>query len=580
MTRKHRPLEYFSLFSEKSLTLLISIVTLLLQLISFATTWNGAKIYLEDIFPFASLLFALAIQATAYFFSNSLRRRISPLKVVALCIALCCSTSYSYIGIYNSVNSPAIYLQERYLQISRQLESICDARTEATLNDAREEVNTASSLIISRYSALTSEKENIRACRSALSEVQTTYTSGLRAPKQSSYETYEEYAAVYQAYISSASSGSGLENQASREQQLAAYGYTSMEQLNQAEADNTAALATLRAALGSGLIGSTAGENTETAGTDSAMATDTDSASTGSTDSAALTAGVSSLSAGLIRAINQTDSGTPLSAADKSDMNQLFQAAALCGYEDSGQSEINRMLELCAQLNAEPLLSTYTDLIQTLPEQTVTDANIMDLKASMDGAIMSAMINLNTLLPKEQQLSYTAAEYQITDLYLVPVEALKATDTRTTAGFCLLVAALIDALSVLFALSIKPRKALWKKPWLTGSMEDFQPYIYAALPANTVVGDAACPTPARKLHQFLEHFQPSPHTEADGYMLCCRLNQLNHYNTLTALLCQLNLARILPAGYRDNEEDLLLLRTRFVLWADHMIYQENTAQYE
>ena len=95
-----------SLFGDSALVVLISIVTLLLQSISFATTWNGSKIYLEGVFPYASLLFAVAIQATAYFFSNSLRSRLSFLKMAALCAALCCSTYYSYIGIYNSVNSP------------------------------------------------------------------------------------------------------------------------------------------------------------------------------------------------------------------------------------------------------------------------------------------------------------------------------------------------------------------------------------------------------------------------------------------------------------------------------------------
>lgn len=147
-----------ALFSEKALVALISLVTLLLQLISFATTWQGSQIYLEGVFPYASLYFAVAVQSVSYFFSNSLRNRIRPLKIIALCMALCCSTYYSYIGIYNSVNSPTSYLQEHYVQIAQRLTQSYQSELEENLAEARTAIGNATSLVTEKYTVLSSRQ--------------------------------------------------------------------------------------------------------------------------------------------------------------------------------------------------------------------------------------------------------------------------------------------------------------------------------------------------------------------------------------------------------------------------------------
>lgn len=528
--------KHFSLFAEKPLILLVSVVTLLLQLISFATTWNGSKIYLEGIFPYASLFFAVAVQATAYFFSNSLRRRVNIFKLVALFVALCCSTYYSYIGIYNSVNSPVTYLQESYVTITRNLTQLYEKQLEETLADAQEAINDASSLIITRYTALSGVQQNISACRSALEGVETSYTENLRAPSRYSYENYEDYAAAYQAYIETISQGSSTESQALRDQTLSAYGYNSVDALNQAQQQNTADLTALQTALG--------------------ITTDTDA-----------TLLVSELSAGLTTAISGAGQGIAFTASDTANLNRLLQAAKLCGFSDNQLWQITNAVNQCAQASAEPLMKDYAALVASLPEKTVTDANTMNLKSSMDGEILSALLKYNTLLPADAQLSLTDPAYEITDLYLIPIKALRSTDTKTIALFCLLVAALIDALSVLFALSMRPRKPLWKRHLLTlCNMEDYETMIYASLPGNT--------TPVGALESFLAHFRPSQETEAEGYMLQAPLEELSDYSGLAALLCQVNLAKIIPAGYLNNDTQLLLLKARFVFWTSNIIYEE------
>lgn len=522
-----------SLFGEKPLILLVSVVTLLLQLISFATTWNGSKIYLEGIFPYASLFFAVAVQATAYFFSNSLRRKANILKLVALFTALCCSTYYSYIGIYNSVNSPVTYLQERYVTITRDLTQSYRKEIETTLTEIQDLINNASSLVIIDYTELIGVQQNINDCRSALENVEVSYTDNMRAPSKSSYENYEDYAAAYQAYIETISQGSTTENAALRDQTLSAYGYSTVDALNQAEQQAKARQNALQTALG------TTDYVTET---------------------------VSDISMELTTALTNVAEGIPFSETDTANLNRLLQAARLCGFNESLSQSVHA-LKQCADAGATPLMRDYTQLVAALPEKAVTDANTMTLKALMDAEILTAILKLNNLLPASKQLSPTDALYSITDLYLIPLKALQDTSTQTIASLCFAIAALIDGLSVLFALSMRPRKPLWKRRMLTlCHMDDFETAILASLPQKAA--------PVQALEDFLVHFSPSPETEGDGYMLQADLDSLREYNGLCALLCQLNLAKIIPTGYMDNENRLLLLKARLVFWADSIIYEE------
>lgn len=530
-----------TLFSDTGLVVLISFVTLLLQLISFATTWQGSQIYLEGVFPYASLLFAVAVQSISYFFSNSLRNRIRPLKILALCMALCCSTYYSYIGIYNSVNAPTSYLQEHYEQITQELTQRYQSELEENLAKARTAIGNATTLITAEYTTLSSRQQQLEACRNdlaALKESKNTYTNKLRAPSLSAYETYEEYAAAYEAYIHTAAHGNNTENTASRSGVLSAYGFTSIEELSIAEANNVSALRAMEAALGLADI-----------------------------DATTMLTAISNLSADLSVAIDATSSGQYPSTDNLTDLNRLFQAAMLCGYDGISPAQITSSLNLCAEVTAAGLMRDYATLVATLPESEVTASNTMQLKSIMDGELLSALIKINSLLPTASQIDYADEQYQITDLYLIPVEAFQNPDTRTTAFFCLTVAALIDALSVIFAISLREKKPLWKKQiLLLNNLEDYAPYIYGTLPANT--------SPAYALADFMYHFCPSPTTESDGYMMQADMASLNEYYNLAALLCQLNLAKILPAGFADNTSEILLLKARFVFWVNSLTYEE------
>ena len=531
----------FSLFSDRALVVLISVVTLLLQIISFVTTWNGSRIYLEDIFPHAALFFALAIQATAYCFSNALRQGRKPLRILALCVALCCSTYYSYIGIYNSVNSPAIYLEGNYVRITRELSSIYQAQTQETISGAMEKIHGAASKISAYTQTLTERTQLYDSCLQALEELKVSKSSGLKAPKQSSFETYEEYAAAYQAYINSFSQAGDIELKTARTRTLAAYGFTDEQSLNTARQENEAAFSGLCSAL--------------------------------DTTPKEIQAQLATLTADLITAVENTSLGQPLTVEHTRQMSRLFQAAQLCGFADKIQlSSLLTALNQCAQVSSAPLMEDYSRLPEGLPEGSATDEHLMQLKAEMDSQILHGLMKINTLLDTAEQLPYSDSKYAITDLYLLPISALKDPTQRMTAFFCLGMAALVDLLSVLFAASLPQEKPLWKRRLLRSSyMEEYAKQIYASLPdANNS---------ARSLADFLQHFGPSPRTEADGYMMSADTDLLQKYRTLSALLCQVNLAKLVPAHFLGNEKEQLLLKARFVFWANEIIsnQQENTS---
>lgn len=537
-----------ALFSESSLVILASVVTLLLQLISFVNTWNGSQVYLEGIFPFASLLFAVAIQSTAYFFSNSLRDSIRPLKVAALTAAMCCSTYYAYVGIYNSVNSPVTYLQENYLRITHDLTDVYEGNLQGNLSASRQAVSGAVSRITARYASLMGQQENINACYETLAGLENSYSSGMGVPRQSSYENYEDYVEAYQAYVAGMSAGNTAESMSARQSVLSSYGFSSMEALNQARSENTAALSALESALGIANLGE-------------------------APTSQVFLAALSSLSGELTDAIEEASQGRAFTSADTAALNSLFQAARLCGYEDDQLSQILHAIDRCAETSSSPLMADYDVLVSYLPESRVTSANTLALKSSMDSEILSALIKINTLLPEEEQISFSDTRFLITDLHLIPIRSIQNPTTRTTALFCFGVAALIDLLSVLFAVSLRGQKPLWNRRRLSDqNLEDYLPQIYAALPtADSPAGSGDSWTHA--LTDFLSRFLPSPKTEKDGYMMQAEMNRLQGYYPLTALLCQINLAKLIPAGFLDNDTEILLLKARFVFWANEMIYE-------
>lgn len=235
-------------FGEENLLRLVTFVTLLLQAISFVTTLQGATVFLGGIFVLAPLFFALAVQATAWFLAGSLRVRITPLRCVALGMALCCSTYYSYVGIYNTVNPPAMYLSAEYAQVRSELDSTYAARRTQAFRTAQDQINGMVSDLSGQYSLLEQESARLAACAKELEEVSAEYSGGLRAPSRSSYANYEDYVAAYNAYLASVTENSSAEQASARQAILTRYGFDSESALAEATAQNASDLSAFEAA--------------------------------------------------------------------------------------------------------------------------------------------------------------------------------------------------------------------------------------------------------------------------------------------------------------------------------------------
>lgn len=501
---------------------------------------------MEGVFPYAPLLFALAIQATAYFLSNSLRTRVTLLRIIAMVVALCCSTYYSYIGIYNSVNSPTSYLQENYMRISDELTRIHETTLESSLSEVRLSVGDAYSKVYAQYNAFLDTQMNIDNCLEALSKIDTKTSNGLRAPKQSSYETYEEYAAAYQAYIETKSAGSKTEKETTRLDILSSFGFEDMASLNQEKKKVTADISSMYAALG--------------------ILQDSD---------ADFNAQLRNIYVDASAAIDGVTKGQPENAENLQKLTSLLQVAMLYSDAEYDLEGILNSLSLGSKSSMLTVIAEYQTLVDALPEKMVTAGNLMTLKSNMDSEIVTAIIKLNAVLPKDSQLAASDTRFQITDLYLIPVHAFTSKDTQITALFCLAVAGLIDALSVLFAVSIRTKKPVWKRNFLVSTNpEDYLPQICASLPAWSESGEL----PVRSLVEFLGLFSPSPETEQDGYMMRAQMQRLAGFYPLIALLCQINLAKVVPAGFCENESATVLLRAKFVFWANALIYENVTGK--
>lgn len=231
-----------ALFRDSTLMVVAAAVSLLLQMISFFTTLDGAKAYFEATFALAPLFFALAVQAVVYFLENGIRRRVTPAKVTALTLAIMCSSYFSFVGIYNNINPPQLYLEQTYNTYSGQLKAVLEELEYGTEAAANEDVNKAVNFIISEYTSLNSRLDTLDALSEQIAAAGAENSYGMTAPRASDYEEYEDYAAAYSAYISSLSQSGTVEQQSKIEALLGKYGLSDSAEIISRKSEITAEL--------------------------------------------------------------------------------------------------------------------------------------------------------------------------------------------------------------------------------------------------------------------------------------------------------------------------------------------------
>ena len=104
------------------------------------------------------------------------------------------------------------------------------------------------SALAERSTLLEQEQARLAACQAELAAAKASHAGGLRAPSRGSYADYEAYVKAYNAYLASVTANTGAEETAARQAILARYAFAGEAELALAQAQNTAALASLDAA--------------------------------------------------------------------------------------------------------------------------------------------------------------------------------------------------------------------------------------------------------------------------------------------------------------------------------------------
>ena len=524
-------------FGEENLLRLVTFVTLLLQAISFVTTLQGATVFLGGIFVLAPLFFALAVQATAWFLAGSLRVRITPLRCVALGMALCCSTYYSYVGIYNTVNPPAMYLSAEYAQVRSELDSTYAARRTQAFRTAQDQINAMVSDLAGQYSLLEQESARLAACAKELEEVSAEYSGGLRAPSRSSYANYEDYVAAYNAYLASVTENSSAEQASARQAILTRYGFDSESALAEATAQNASDLSAFEAAAA------------ELGGEGETVA-----------------AQLESSRAFLLDALTAAETEGSLSSDARSALGRLVQLAAAQTGSSLSTDDLLRPVDAALTGSGEGLMASFDELAAQLEGGRVTRANAQEMKTLLTSEILNAVLRVNEVAD-EEVLQADDPALQITDLHLKPLLALTVPTQRGMALFCLFLAALMDGLTLVFSIACRRKPTLLKarspRRLLAENGDALAAQVCACLPAGR--------DPMDELELFLSRFSASPDTLAEGYSLAAPRADLAVYERLCALLCQAGLASIRTAQGNEAAGETVLLRSDFLLYANELL---------
>lgn len=545
-----------TIFKDKRLVYVAAGVSLLLQIISFLTTYQGAEYYFKGIFILAPLLFAVAVQLVVYFLENSIRGRRNVTKIMALCLAMFCSSYFSYIGIYNNVNSPLTYYQETYTTYKNTLQATYDSLLAKAEKKAQQQLSTVTANLTTVVVGWDTKKQELQSVEKELDGVSSANTTAMSAPVQKDYDTYEEYAKAYDAYVTSSTNGDATRVKKSTNSILKKYGYSDRQQVVGSLSEVEGKQQNMQQSVKK-LCKSLGIKYTKKMGTDfeNIRSTLADLVTEGSKDKA-LTQNIYKL----VSLHNTYVTGTPVNA------DTITQCITL------------------QQTKEKELLAEYGDVSSKDPSTC---------KSNLQWEISKAVTEINriyTVLEKEKKIDMK--DYTLEDIYVLPILRLLQKDTRKMALICLTIALLTDVLSLLFAMMFCPEKEILKLKTVEELLDRDEPLfeknIASALQLSlrkangeTGVVDSRMNEETRnRLAEFLDYFDTSSVALDSGYSLQAPFSELGEYQALIALLCQLDLACILS----DEEYQevfgqvegglVVLLKTRFLLWCNNQWQQE------
>lgn len=571
-----------ALFSTNSIVLLTAFTTLALQFISFLTTMFGAEFYLSGVFFLAPLLFALAIQGTVYFLSNSLRGHVSVSKIVALFLATVCSSYFSYVGIYNIVNSPENYLRDDYARIAVELNDNYTMMKTRAKSDIKQNIGELINTIGSVYT-LSSEK------LTRINAVKTQIDTLLLQNNQSALPTPPTRPAI------TGDAAIDAKNKAAYTTALANFE-------NQVSAGLNAASSTVQQRLTIILAQMGADYTQQNLLEDLVRYSSIVQLTQTSLDSADKLLG--SANPGNYPAIISQLRQISTSEAGDDEMVSVVPLLITCytSYPDAPEIEqrdyntnaIVQLYQLAYTENTQ-LMDDFADI----KKEAQGDSNKTDffkLKTMLDTEISKGLTQINRFNSYDasyQLFSSTDERFAMYDIYTYPVKVLADPALRGNAISCLMMALLIDGLTIIFAILARKHGGVLDATenadltvWNERLTEEIALSSMLVEKGFSSTGGNYLTDSLSHISDFIKIFSINySFIDDSGFILWAKRSDLEDYKVLLTYLCQFNYARIVPREYfiemlkdgsgqhqdvswvnaRDRDE-YVLLKTKFVLW--------------
>lgn len=507
------------LFRENSLMITAAVVSLLLQIISFFTTMDGAKAYFDATFAMAPLFFAVAVQSVVYFLENNISKRFTLGKAAALMLAMACSSYFSYVGIYNNINPPSQYLQTTYNSYAKQLSAMQQQVDGDNSAEYADSVNTVLNGVISEYTRLSARMDSLANLAEQINSAKPEAAAGLTPPKRGDYENYEDYAAAYSAYIAGYSQSTNTEQAAQIKALLEKYGLTNADEIAPQTAELTAQLSLI-----SGTVTSLSG------------------------------------------------------AGDFYSGAEALRAKLLGGDSETAQ----RLASLYRQItgNQQAIAAKAAEISLYLPEYDEISAGLADsaVRERLIQIISTACDELTAA-----GITADAESYGFENIYTLPLAALTQSGlNETNALVALILAMLVDILSLIFSMIFERSKPILAasntKQALNLNSGLFEQNIMTALELGVfnqggdISGGWNTAELTNRLADFLCKFSAVDFAAKQGCTLAAPRDSLTEYEPLVAFLCQFGLAHVLTekeaeimsGGERTSA--CVLLKTKFLLW--------------
>ena len=578
------------IFNKTSLAWLIVLVTLLLQLISLATTYKGSIVYFGGInLPFnlsAPLLFALSIQLIVFCVSHTLRSNFRKEFLIVLILATLCSTYFSYIGIYNYINSPLNYLEERYTQINSNISDKYETLRETNKSSITKTMLNLINDLSTSHASLSMEVDNNNKLSEDIANISidnniiNSQTNSVSKPNINNYgdnlDQYYSDMAKYNAAIGnmitdSTKQDSSLKNELYNAQVNSILGGKSLDEFTAESIDTKSKKEQLEKGVNTSYTLISSEENSLTI------------------DEKLLK--IQDYCQNYIQGINgDKDIFTTILLNLNSQILIIKNESSI----DNLQTQINEFLIL--NKKDSDIMKSFSDLKSIVytnstgnnysDNVTLTEENAMELYSLMNSEVKSALYTLNHISSNTEKINSNNEDYIIHNLYVLPVLNLFTLNEEISMSwFCLIFAILIDGLTIIFAIMEGKEKtplfAKSTKEVVGRSKDSIENLLMLSLLSSDIDSrdEERVEKILLKLKNFVSSFNLLTEALENGYSMYCPLSSLEEYQGFLATLCQFNLATIISSKelfFNDQtpdiqDENFVLIKTKFMIWANDKI---------